>query len=583
MADNLTALSIFKTDINKYQVTFFNNYNRLEISTRVSEFEDSLRAEVRDPLWMLCRQWQFGEFQGEDAGTAYQAKILGTHFTPQHVELFGDKRINYKIDKPLETLVEREILAPDLYLRAQMGRHLIKLMKQHDLNVHIKLIRTKYPLNENPETDDKEGSILSVSLNGRLPDGFLAYQEMLDDRFLNWVNNTPQISSATQKENFKDVQDAFLRWFGYLYEQPGIDESAWRAEHLEYNFALELTHDGALQDKLIADQYASGRLEWYAFDRTSDKLKPNGGSDQNAFTDILQVFLPTALEFVGMPNPRYWQMEENQIDFGKLDASPTGLLGVLLAEYGLTYSNDWFLLPYEMDINTLCEVKGILIEDVFGFNLLVKPAINDPELDFHEFAVFHHTERNKNTIGKSLFYLTPSVGQLQEGDPLEKVNFMRDEMSNMVWAIENRIPSAAGFGRDVKRKTPRLPQDFEPADEESKIRYVLGSTVPENWIPFIPVHKKPNNLVDPPSEIRLQRARLPQAPPPKSKLLSEIQPVFFVEEEEVPRAGVIIKRSFQRTRWLNGKTYLWVGRRKMAGRGEGWSGLMFDQILDIKS
>ena len=28
----------------------------------------ALRAEVRDPLWMLTRQWQMGEFQGDDAG-----------------------------------------------------------------------------------------------------------------------------------------------------------------------------------------------------------------------------------------------------------------------------------------------------------------------------------------------------------------------------------------------------------------------------------------------------------------------------------------------------------------------------------
>jgi hypothetical protein len=45
-------------------------WNRLEGRPRTADFERSLRAEIRDPLWMLCRQWQFGEFQGEDAGSA---------------------------------------------------------------------------------------------------------------------------------------------------------------------------------------------------------------------------------------------------------------------------------------------------------------------------------------------------------------------------------------------------------------------------------------------------------------------------------------------------------------------------------
>lgn len=31
--------------------------------------------------------------------------------------------------------------------------------------------------------------------------------------------------------------------------------------------------------------------------------------------------------------------------------------------------------------------------------------------------------------------------------------------------------------------------------------------------------------------------------------------------------------------WINGETYLWVGRRKRTGRGEGSSGLRFDVVL----
>jgi len=54
-----------------------------------------------------------------------------------------------------------------------------------------------------------------------------------------------------------------------------------------------------------------------------------------------------------------------------------------------------------------------------------------------------------------------------------------------------------------------------------------------------------------------------------------------VHEEEVPRAGVIITRQFQQARGPNGEVFTWMGRRKETGRGEGASGLVFDQIEPI--
>ena len=39
------------------------------------DFDRSLRAEIRDPLWMLTRQWQLGEFKGEDAGSAAKVRV----------------------------------------------------------------------------------------------------------------------------------------------------------------------------------------------------------------------------------------------------------------------------------------------------------------------------------------------------------------------------------------------------------------------------------------------------------------------------------------------------------------------------
>jgi hypothetical protein len=55
---------------------------------------------------------------------------------------------------------------------------------------------------------------------------------------------------------------------------------------------------------------------------------------------------------------------------------------------------------------------------------------------------------------------------------------------------------------------------------------------------------------------------------------------YFIDEEEVPRAGAVVTQAFQRTRWLGGKALVWLGVAKTTGRGEGSSGLAFDLLVD---
>src|SRR5215207_4209591 len=50
-------------------------WSRLEGRPETLEFDRALKAEVRDALWMLTRQWQLGEFEGDDAGSPIQAKL----------------------------------------------------------------------------------------------------------------------------------------------------------------------------------------------------------------------------------------------------------------------------------------------------------------------------------------------------------------------------------------------------------------------------------------------------------------------------------------------------------------------------
>jgi hypothetical protein len=356
--------------------------------------------------------------------------------------------------------------------------------------------------------------------------------------------------------------------------------------HLEYQFALAPQSGGQEQlPTLRADQYCEGHLDWYSFDAFMNRPLRAAAGEQppqdagDVDEETVESFLPAPVRFKGQPQPRFWEMEESQTNFGKLDTSTTGLLHLLLAEFGLIYSNDWFMLPHPMEINTVCEVRGILVDDTFGRHTFIRAAAHGPEAAWQRFAMFHLTEHGDRADSRgNLFYLAPAAGKVLESAPIERVNFLRDEMANMVWAVEAIVPSQTGQGMSGY-EAAGAPVDETVrmiGDDKVKIAYIAGTTVPANWIPFIPVH-----ALGSVSEIRLQRARMAGGTLPRGRLLREAKSPYFVEEEEVPRAGAYVERSWQRTRWLRGRTLLWVGRSKTAGRGEGSGNLVFDRIRDL--
>ena len=50
-------------------------WTRIEPFSRLEDIDEGLQAATHDPLWLLTRQWQTGEFVAEDAGTPVQARL----------------------------------------------------------------------------------------------------------------------------------------------------------------------------------------------------------------------------------------------------------------------------------------------------------------------------------------------------------------------------------------------------------------------------------------------------------------------------------------------------------------------------
>jgi len=76
-------------------------WNRLEPQPRTNNFGPSLSARVRDPAWFLCRQWQTGEFAGQDVGSAAFVTMVTTS-SPMKTWSAGGKNGAIAPDSPLE-------------------------------------------------------------------------------------------------------------------------------------------------------------------------------------------------------------------------------------------------------------------------------------------------------------------------------------------------------------------------------------------------------------------------------------------------------------------------------------------------
>src|SRR3954447_15369992 len=80
-------------------------WNRLEGRPRADKFDRALRAEVRDPLWMLTRQWQMGEFRGDAAGSPIAAKVRVATTRLRKYQAAGGPVESFDDNTPLEARV----------------------------------------------------------------------------------------------------------------------------------------------------------------------------------------------------------------------------------------------------------------------------------------------------------------------------------------------------------------------------------------------------------------------------------------------------------------------------------------------
>ncbi len=601
-------------------------WNRLEGRPRTHHFDRALKAELRDALWLLCKQWQMGEFWGDDAGTPALARVCLDGMAIDRFQAAQGPVEPFSLAEPLEARVERRALPLrsgdqflSLDLRLAVGRRWMKLLEREAARpgglsadyrpAYLDRYRVPLPDPDNPADAAvcaHAGAWQQVSAAaGRLVDGIalLEYLDQPGSQAYDGIGAGP-----ADEPKLAALADRLRLWFqDTIYQPPPAgaagSSDAWLPSRLEYQFGLS-AQDGAplpgeegetLGHELVlrAEEYYQGHLDWYALERRPQE--PVLGEPAQPLLPPkreVHTFLPSPVVFEGMPHTRWWSFEDRRTNFGEVRPDTTDLGKLLLMEFALVYANDWFVLPYTLPVGQVVEVKGIAISNIFGERIWIEPLREQPAEGWARWSLFSlSTTQAERIPPPGRLVLLPTTPKIQESPPLEEAALIRDELANMVWGVENRILLPDGLGRPgreaareflahLRRLAGEPPPQPEPA---APVRYRVMNEVPEHWIPFIPVHVEGSVR-----EVQLQRAALPRALPnrpvekvrPRTGLLRENLPqAYFIFEEEVPRAGAVVRQSYQRTRWMGGKVFTWFGARKSTGRGEGSSGLAFDQLV----
>lgn len=574
-------------------------WTRLEPLPYSEDLTPALQAPVSDPLWMLARQWQFAEFDGEDAGTPIWSQLEGeigrlARYLPVGAEQASDY---HHLRSPLEVTVEREgIRARHPRLAAEAGEHFLRLLAAEGIVGARAEVRAAFPLEIADEAlwapdADPQGVAWQTLFAGRAVDG-TTLAEALRDRSAGGVPTELPAALAALDNRAPALRaaQAWLAWYeAHVTEPEHPTSEAWVPERQEYTFQLA-TRFGDREVVLDADEYTDGTLDWYSFAVNTEPSLGASGDDGAPERHTPRPLLPSPVRYPGMPADRLWEFEDASVNLGVLEAGPTDLGRMLLAEYGLVFGNDWFLIPVELPVGSVYRVTALEVRDTFGVQTRVLPSRN---LDGTRWTMFtlSGAEQLPSDL-RDLYFLPPTLTFRLEGEPLEEVALLRDEMANLAWAVERRVQGASGAPLDRRMEPPPhgVHQRVEGGTVDAELIYRLMTPVADHWLPFVPVPVT-GSAAFADFSIGLERRTLLRTLPdgtraevhPRGALMRsdptrpvEDEPPLRLYEEEVPREGAQVTRSFQYTRWLDGARYLWVGRRKTAGRGEGSSGLRFD-------
>ena len=594
---------------------------RMEGHTGSDDMTEALRMRIHDPLWMLARQWQMGEFRGNDTGTAMSVECTVTDDEGMESPLEpAVESINPDMD--ILARIESAVEFTDRLRAAGVSGEKIKEFRRHAL--------ARYPLDWNQDRYALENES-TREFEYRLNDAHTSYRRTYEGKIFDGCklyDDCPaagDIASLTglSEEMAASLSRDYRTWFQKRYYPAQDTNPHWHVPDLNYSLEAD-----SGKNKMVSNGYNGGRLSWYSMDYSG--LPGKGKSVSRK-----ELAFPSIVGFAAAPNRRLWQFEDRKVFMGNsLQQQSSGNAAML--KYVTMYSNDWMMIPLKVHMGSYVEVDNIRIMDTFGDITTIsrkdragnKDVVGALAEKWQMYTCCNHADPSKTDLNG--LYYAPQLVSTLEGKALEEVSFLRDEMSNMVWGVEEVIPDGCGSTLDAKLRATRLSEevarigrDNQPAtqpdtvmfregdtpqvkagNDKAAYRYLLQSTVPFNWIPFVPQHVKDNDpFLLGGRETTLRRGKMPcqirnsygverTAVRPlgsflRQGLVSEGNKTIkenplFINEEAVQATGIKMVKNHQRARWIKGASYNWTGYRKMISMTEAGSGLKFDVTEENK-
>ena len=552
------------------------SWQRLEASAVDAELVEGQEARVADPLWLLGRQWQVGEFSGEDAASPLLVEAKVRHFPVTRVRTGAPDAGGPVIERepsgvPLEVVVECEDVrsgAAGVRLAAEAGLQLLRTLGAGAAaDAAAKALRQAYPLTLPP--DDGLDPV------GRRELALLA-RRSFDARGLSAAHTAGTAPARIPVA----ALEAWATWYDELVNEPPPGAGAWDPARMEYGFQIAAGLDDKHELQLAAPEYTGGHLDWFSVDVDLDA--PDMAARGAATVHDLRV-LPTPARFAGQAASRWWEVEDGSVSLVDLGAAPEDLARVTVAAYEASFGDDWFLIPCRLPVGVVACAQEVVVRDDFGDATTIRSAaeLDGPGRVWRFFELSGDTSADAGDLRARRcpwLFIAPALAGVTHGRPVEEVVLRRDEVANLAWAGEARVESGAGrpIDRAARARAAAVPPPTAPEDAW---RYTLASSVLEHQVPLVPVR----STVD--GGLYLQRGRLATAVSRKVETrgaigrILEPEKALLVHDDEVPATGVRITRSWQMARRVDGRWVLWMGRRKGPAPPMRSPGLTFDEVI----
>jgi hypothetical protein len=534
---------------------------RVEPVSRGGDPGDGLAATIHDPLWTLARQYQFGELTGEDAGTPVQATFTQTERMFDGWQPERGAVLPYSPSGDVvEALVAGETAGPSHSVQDSIdaGRVLAASVTPA---VNALLI-ARFPIAGANPANRIAARAARVFADGLAVAG--AFSAAASGAASDAAVGTALGLPTADVTGIRSDLDTFSRWCRVTF---GTGPNSWIPERLERRFGLATGG----REVLRAPAHSGERVDWSDFDFVATQDAPPGAlsnAEQDA-PPVSRSRIPIVIQFPGMPRDRFWEFEDATLALARIDASTTDLGRLALVEFSTVYGNDWFQFPVPASFGSTQTVGNLVIRDTFGTHELIAPAV---EADW---AIYRPS--GAPLVSPTLHMPAVTVSPLT-GPTTEEVAFARDDMAALVWALERIVTDAAGERHDLPAEYAQNAPAVAAIPTDADLLYRIMTEVPPHWIPFIPVHTGADSR-----QVGLVEAVLPRpdsfgdlvVSDPRSSVVQELQDVVL-PEEEVPAAGVVVRRRWFLARSADGGRHAWASRSVVSGRGEASSGLKFD-------